>query len=219
MNILRTTLCACALALLSLTAMAKDYQAVAFGAKSDGITLNTRSIQQAIDYISAQGGGRLIFYVGRYLTGSIELKSNVTLVVQEGAVLIASPSVYDQKGAPRRALVYANGQQNIAITGKGILDGNAQALMADQAAQTQRGYLAAADAAKVPTLIAFTDCAGVQVSGLMLQHAAYTPQVYTRCADLSVSDVIFVPSPQATQTAETDQCSRVAMTNNLTYPY
>ena len=75
------------------------------------------------------------------------------------------------------------------------------------------------DAAKAPTLIAFTDCTGVQVSGLMLQHAAYTPQVYTRCADLSVSDVIFVPSPQATQAAETEQCSRVAMTNNLTYPY
>ena len=219
MNIIRTMLCACALALLPLTAMAKDYQAVAFGAKSDGITLNTRSIQQAIDYIAAQGGGRLIFYVGRYLTGSVELKSNVTLVVQEGAVLGASPSVYDQKGAPRRALVYANGQQNIAITGKGILDGNAQALMADQATQAQRGFLAAAEADKAPALIAFTDCTGVQVSGLMLQHAAYTPQVYTRCADVSVSDVIFVPSSQAAQAAETDSCSRVTMTNILTYPY
>ncbi len=219
MNRLRTTLCACALALLSLTAVAKDYQAVAFGAKSDGTTLNTRSIQQAIDYISAQGGGRLIFYVGRYLTGSIELKSNVTLVVQEGAVLIASPSVYDQQGTPRRALVYANGQHNIAITGKGVLDGNAQALMADVATQAQRGYLPAAEAAKAPTLIAFTDCTGVQVSGLMLQHAAYTPQVYTRCADVRVSDIIFVPSPQAAQAAETDSCSRVDMTGNLTYPY
>lgn len=219
MNIIRTMLCACALALLPLTAMAKDYQAVAFGAKSDGITLNTRSIQQAIDYIAAQGGGRLIFYVGRYLTGSVELKSNVTLVVQEGAVLVASPSVYDQKGAPRRALVYANGQHNIAITGKGVLDGNAQALMADVSAQAQRGFLAAAEADKAPALIAFTDCTGVQVSGLMLQHAAYTPQVYTRCADVSVSDVIFVPSPQAAQAAETDSCSRVTMTNILTYPY
>ena len=58
---------------------AKDYQVAMFGIKSDGVTLNTRSIQRAVDYISEQGGGRLIFYVGRYLTGSIELKSNVTM--------------------------------------------------------------------------------------------------------------------------------------------
>ena len=50
---------------------AKDYQVAMFGIKSDGVTLNTRSIQRAVDYISEQGGGRLIFYVGRYLTGSI----------------------------------------------------------------------------------------------------------------------------------------------------
>ena len=65
---------------------AKDYQVAMFGIKSDGVTLNTRSIQRAVDYISEQGGGRLIFYVGRYLTGSIELKSNVTICIEEGAV-------------------------------------------------------------------------------------------------------------------------------------
>ena len=67
---------------------AKDYQVAMFGIKSDGVTLNTRSIQRAVDYISEQGGGRLIFYVGRYLTGSIELKSNVTIRIEEGAVLV-----------------------------------------------------------------------------------------------------------------------------------
>ena len=61
---------------------AKDYQVAMFGIKSDGVTLNTRSIQRAVDYISEQGGGRLIFYVGRYLTGSIELKSNVTIRIE-----------------------------------------------------------------------------------------------------------------------------------------
>lgn len=115
MNKIKTLLCATLLALTSISAMAKDYQAVAFGVKSDGVTNNTRSIQHAIDYISAQGGGRLVFYVGRYLTGSIELKSGVTLVIHEGAVLVASPSVYDHKGSPRRALIHAQGQHDIAI--------------------------------------------------------------------------------------------------------
>ena len=43
---------------------AKDYQVAMFGIKSDGVTLNTRSIQRAVDYISEQGGGRLIFLCG-----------------------------------------------------------------------------------------------------------------------------------------------------------
>ena len=60
---------------------AKDYQVAMFGIKSDGVTLNTGSIEGAVDFMSEQGGGRLIFYVGRYLTGSIELKSNVTILI------------------------------------------------------------------------------------------------------------------------------------------
>jgi len=100
---------------------AKDYQVAMFGIKSDGVTLNTRSIQRAVDYISEQGGGRLIFYVGRYLTGSIELKSNVTIRIEEGAVLVAVPSVYDFKGVGGcNAIIYADKQKNIGIGGKGI---------------------------------------------------------------------------------------------------
>src|SRR5690554_5586558 len=66
------------------------YNASFFGIKSNGTTLNTTAIQKAIDYISEQGGGELNFYVGRYLTGTIELKSNVTLILHEGAVLVGS---------------------------------------------------------------------------------------------------------------------------------
>jgi polygalacturonase len=58
---------------------AKDYLATMFGIHSDGLGMNTRSIQFAIDYINKNGGGRLVFHVGRYLTGSIYLKSNVTI--------------------------------------------------------------------------------------------------------------------------------------------
>lgn len=52
----------------------KEYNASFFGIKSDGVTLNTNSIQTGIDYIHKEGGGILVFNVGRYLTGSIELK-------------------------------------------------------------------------------------------------------------------------------------------------
>ena len=66
---------------------AKEYKAALFGVKSDGTTNNTRSIQKAVDFISENGGGELAFYVGRYLTGTIHLKSNVTIVIKEGAAL------------------------------------------------------------------------------------------------------------------------------------
>ena len=63
----------------SLQSWGKDYPASLFGIYSDGVTLNTRSIQFGIDYIHEHGGGRLVFDVGRFLSGSIHLKSNVTL--------------------------------------------------------------------------------------------------------------------------------------------
>ena len=110
-----------------LQSSAKDYPASLFGIYSDGVTLNTRSIQFAIDYIHQQGGGRLVFDVGRYLTGSIHLKSNVTLHLMEGAVLLGAlnPLDYDRKGFT--ALIFAHDQQNIAITGKGVIDGQGRA--------------------------------------------------------------------------------------------
>src|SRR6476620_6660284 len=77
----------------------KDYPASQFGIYSDGVTLNTKSIQFAIDYIQQQGGGRLVFDVGRYLTGTIHLKTNVTIHLLEGAVLLGAlnPFDYDRK--------------------------------------------------------------------------------------------------------------------------
>src|SRR5947208_8235032 len=85
---------------ICLPSAAKDYPASLFGIYSDGVTLNTRSIQFAIDYINQHGGGRLVFDVGRFLTGSIHLRSNVTLHLVEGAVLLGvlNPLDYDREG-------------------------------------------------------------------------------------------------------------------------
>src|SRR4030095_2326383 len=106
-----------------LPGSAKDYPASMFGIHSDGVTLNTRSIQFAIDYIQQQGGGRLVFDVGRFLTGSIHLKSGVTLHLKEGAVILGSlnPMDYDKVGLT--ALILSHDQNNIGITGQGVIDG------------------------------------------------------------------------------------------------
>ena len=67
------------LSLLLLTgigAQAKDYNASLFGIKSNGTTLNTTAIQNSIDYIHENGGGRLVFYVGRYRIYRAEKQRN-----------------------------------------------------------------------------------------------------------------------------------------------
>ena len=71
------------------------YKASRFGCKSDGVTLNTSSIQRALDFIAEHGGGTLVFEVGRYLTGSLHVPDGVNIQLNEGAILVGSPNPFD----------------------------------------------------------------------------------------------------------------------------
>ena len=97
----------------------------------------TRAIQKAIDRVNRKGGGTVIVPAGIWNTGRIELKSNVNLHLEEGAELHFSGNIKDYQPAvftrnegvelySLGALVYANGQRNIALTGKGKLVGPAK---------------------------------------------------------------------------------------------
>lgn len=171
---------------------ARDYQVSMFGIKSDGVTVNTRSIQRAVDYISEQGGGRLVFYVGRYLTGSIELKSNVTIRLAGGSALVAVPSVYDfiGKDGQGSALFYAKGQKNIGVVGTGMIEGNSVALRASVEDQLQQGHIKGSLADYAPSLIRFEDCEDVKVEQITLQDAANTAEVYTNCRNVTIDRVV-----------------------------
>jgi polygalacturonase len=96
------------------------YKASLFGCKSNGTTLNTTSIQRAIDHIASQGGGTLVFEVGRYLTGSIHLHQGVNIQLNEGAILVASPNIHDYDtadGAPTLIIGSPDGQSRICGLG------------------------------------------------------------------------------------------------------
>jgi polygalacturonase len=178
------------LSVLSLNLSAKEYKASLFGVKSEGITLNTKSIQRAIDYISENGGGKLVFYVGRYLTGTIQLKSNVTIELKEGAVLVATHSIYDYystKGT--KALIVADGQENIGVIGQGVLDGQALAVQEQINAQVQKGYLKETAEQARPALIALNNCSNITIDGFNLNDACGNVQVYSGCKNLSVNGV------------------------------
>lgn len=143
----------------------RDYKASRFGIKSDGRTLNTNSIQKAIDFINANGGGRLVFYVGRYLTGSVQLKSNVVIHLEEGAVLVSSASIYDYTSNEDKtpALVSGISIKNTGITGKGVIEGNGLALLQNIKAQSAKGFI---DAQKIysPALVSLDSCENVLLS-------------------------------------------------------
>lgn len=99
------------------------------GAVGDGVTLCTLAIQRTIDSIAALGGGRVEIPMGVWLTGPIELKSNVNLWLDKNAILYFSPdkSLYvdDSPKANRvKACISALRCTNIGITGSGMIDGN-----------------------------------------------------------------------------------------------
>jgi polygalacturonase len=108
-----------------------------FGAIPDGNTLNTKSINAAIDACNKKGGGVVLVPSGLLLTGPIVIKSNVNLHLATGATLLFTRD-FDQyplvqgnwEGLPQmrnQSPVSATGATNIAITGKGIIDGNGDA--------------------------------------------------------------------------------------------
>ena len=107
-----------------------------FGGVGDGITLNTEAFAKAIDALSQQGGGKLVVPQGVWHTGPIVLKSNIELNLKAGAVILfaADESLYpiietSFEGLDTRRLqspLSAKGAENIAITGKGVIDGNGQ---------------------------------------------------------------------------------------------
>lgn len=173
----------------------KDYQASMFGIKSDGITMNTRSIQKAIDFISENGGGQLKFYVGRYLTGSIHLKSNVTIWLSEGAVLVGStnPYDYDMELNAWYGLILANGQENIGITGKGVIDGRGRLLANNFVEQVYNGVikdqLKYDRVANRPKLIYFRSCKNVKMEGITLTNPAFWTQTYDQCENLLIDGI------------------------------
>lgn len=113
------------------------FNILAFGAVADGITLNTDAIQKAIDACNKKGGGVVFVPKGFWATGPIEIKSNVNLYIAENALLQFTSDFNQYKliasnweglqAYRNQSPISANNATNIAITGKGIVDGNGDA--------------------------------------------------------------------------------------------
>ncbi|HHT30422.1 glycoside hydrolase family 28 protein [Petrimonas mucosa] len=185
------------LALLSVLHLsAAEYKASYFGIKSNGTTLNTTSIQKAIDYIHEKGGGTLVFYVGRYLTGTIELKSNVHIVLKEGAILVGSTNIYDYNidNPPYTALVYAKNASNISISGKGVIDGQGASVAYNLVDQVHKGIIEDElkldrPAQRRPKGIYLRECKNVEIKEITIKNTADWVQVYDQCEKLLIDKI------------------------------
>ena len=109
-----------------------------FGAAGDGTAMDTKAIQRAVDAAHNAAGGTVLFSPGTYLSGTIILKSNVTLHLAAGAVLLGSTDLKDfpviepafrsyTDKYVRQSLIYGENIENVAITGRGVIDGRGAA--------------------------------------------------------------------------------------------
>jgi polygalacturonase len=116
----------------------RDFDITAYGAQTGGVVNCTESIRRAIRACAGAGGGRVVVPAGRFLTGPVHLESNVNLHVARGATLAFSrdaahylPAVLTRFEGTElmnySPFIYALDQENIAISGEGTLDGQADA--------------------------------------------------------------------------------------------
>lgn len=128
-------LTACLVLVTNLVTAQSFFNVISYGAKNDSSVIATKAIAKAIAAASKAGGGTVFFPAGKYLTGPIHLKSNITIFIDAGAELHFSdnfdnylpmvPSRYEGVDVTSFSpLFYAYGAENISITGRGIIDGH-----------------------------------------------------------------------------------------------
>jgi len=116
------------LSFLILQLFAKEVNILEFGAKGDGVANNTSAIQNAIDSCAMHGGGVVYIPDGTFLSGTIFLKSNITLSLNKMAVLKGIPDldIYPGKHFLEKGFIRIDSIQNVTIKGEGTIDGSGE---------------------------------------------------------------------------------------------
>ncbi len=168
-----------------------------FGAVNDGKTINTAAIQKAIDVCAEKGGGTLFFPAGKYISGTLFLKSYVTLNLQSGAVLEGSKNLSDYPvtisqirsytdNYTNKSLLYGEDLEYIGITGQGIIDGNGSSFkVSDDLVKTSL-----ADSYKArPYVIRIINCRNVVVKDITLKNSPMWVQHYLSCHNILIDGI------------------------------
>ena len=179
------------------------YHVKDYGAKGDGKTLDHVAINKAIEAATNAGGGQVVLSPGTYFCGSIRLKSNVDLHLMVGAKILAAPAemkAYDESevfGAPEyqdgghtyfhNSLIWAEGQQNISITGRGMIDGDGLTKHdTENAGNVQGGSIGTGDKA-----IALKLCRNVTIRDITIYRGGHFAIITTGC-DIGTIDNVTI---------------------------
>ncbi|SEI45990.1 Polygalacturonase [Dyadobacter koreensis] len=202
---------------ISANLWAQTYDIRHSGAIGDGITDNTLFIQKAIDSCSVTGG-KVYFPKGIYLSGTLVLKSNVTLHVSSGATLLGQPNTkfypYQNSGIrfygedwAKQALIFCKGQKNVSIEGQGTIDGQGAAYVTTTLKKPDRYR-------DRPYLLWFAGCENVSVTGVRLQNSAFWMQHYLGCKYVRIDGIkIWNHSNKNNDMMDIDGCSYVTISN------
>ena len=168
--------------------------------------MSTHDLQALIDQVHSKGGGRITFVKGEYHTGQLELKSGVELYLEEGAVVLGSTSPYDyqqmdskqlagdeRKDKSQLGLIIAKNAHDIAITGKGTIDGRGLELALTIDSLHHTGELTdpnynirrqrPSELAR-PTLFNIAGCRGVRIENVHLRNSAGWGLSFHQCREM-----------------------------------
>ncbi len=195
------------------SAVSGTFNVRAFGAKGDGVALDTRAIQSAVD-ACGKSGGEVLFPPGIYRSGTIELRSHVTLRLMRGSVLSGStdlkdyperiPSVrsYTDKYV-RRSLIFGDKIEDAGICGEGTIDGNGAA-----------PQFKVDDYYSRPYVIRLVACKEIRVSDVTLRNSPMWMQLYLACENVTVSRIrVYNHGNRNNDMIDFDGCRNVAMSD------
>lgn len=191
--------------LLPISLMATNttgvYNVKDYGAKGNGKVLDHEAINIAIEAANKAGGGQVYLPSGVYLCGSIRMKSNIDLHLSAGAKILAAPAemkAYDESeafGAPEyqdgghtyfhNSLIWAEGQHDISITGRGMIDGEGLTKRdTEKAGNVQGGSIGTGDKA-----IALKQCRNVTIRDITIYRGGHFAIIVTGCEIGTIDNV------------------------------
>lgn len=206
------------LAAAALTAEARVYDIADYGAVSDTTRLSTTAVQKAIDSCNAAGGGTVSVPAGNYKIGSIVLRSNVTLNLENGATLYGSTDIADYQpmttdyvslrtNVPTIQLIYADNASNVAITGLGTIDGRGKAF--PKLTWNDEGITR-------PHLLRLIRCSDVTVSGVTLKNSGCWMQHYLACDRVKILGITVINRNNYNNDAlDLDGCHNVTVSDMI----
>ncbi len=206
------------LALACISAGAKVYNVRDYGAKGDGVNIDSPAINAAIDAASGNGGGVILFPEGVYSSYSIRLKDNITLRLEKGSVIKAAKPTAEQGYDPaepnewdayqdfghshwQNSLIWGIGLKNLKFEGEGLIDGT-DAL--------SRGLGRQGPVAEANKAIALKNCRNVTIKGISMLQCGHFALLLTGVDNLVIDRVLVDTNRDA---FDIDCCANVRITN------